>query len=269
MSTNKITRIKLDATPASSLNWENEKSFAESAKSILWHFDMGLFSTPLSNQQNFLTLQLALDHFTKNLYPLYQSKTVGCVMYEGTADIPQVMKWDEAVESKEKEWLLEIANEQNDLYGVSDVEEHPIHFKRLFAKQVLADYLDLLLVALPPDVQSLLNLDMTAIETLETQLALSRDLGNQHTEKNLDSEISFEVNKALLLPTKNSLLFSHWTQLVEFQQKHPDIKLIPEEKLNEEWQGLDELYFIDKTLSPMGRRFVAGFEAACGILHPL
>jgi len=50
-------------------------------------------------------------------------------------------------------------------------------------------------------------------------------------------------------------------------------RLIPEEKLNEEWNGLDRLVVFSEALSPQGKRKLLGFIAAGGTVatigHPL
>ncbi len=41
-------------------------------------------------------------------------------------------------------------------------------------------------------------------------------------------------------------------------------RIIPEKRLNEMWDGLDQLYIIEEAVSPVGRRQVMGFVAAGG-----
>ena len=43
-----------------------------------------------------------------------------------------------------------------------------------------------------------------------------------------------------------------------------EYRIIPELRLNEMWQGLDELIVIEEAVSPLGRRQIQGFLAAGG-----
>lgn len=68
----------------------------------------------------------------------------------------------------------------------------------------------------------------------------------------------------LLLPQDEYCTDEVLNALDEAMEGEPNMRVVPEVRLNEMWHGLDELIVIENAVSPVGRRQLQGFLAAGG-----
>lgn len=68
----------------------------------------------------------------------------------------------------------------------------------------------------------------------------------------------------LLLPPDELCSKEVIARLTEILETEPGLRVIPERRLNELWEGLDELIVLEGALSLQGKRQLLGFEAAGG-----
>ncbi len=81
--------IKLDAEAQDSLNWDEQiKRAAHLSRDfyILWHLDLGMNSPEFcfNNLLKRKCCELALQHFTKTIWPQFKEKTIGICLYKGS-----------------------------------------------------------------------------------------------------------------------------------------------------------------------------------------
>lgn len=251
---NAIT-IYLNGKMDSDLDWEEGKLLAQKAqkhnKMIVWDIDLGLFDRlqfPFSNQPQFSSLALALNHFKEYLWEEFRSMTLGLSLYRGSSD----------PFSKDKEAIdyLEILADQlpGDLplllfLDVSDSSEeqqleqlNPGRWQRfhLFTKG------------------SLLPFNHFGWET-----ATSKGYSGTKEKEILPS--SEEPLYGICLPNQGP--FASLLKGIAFLRRSNLLfKIISEQFLTAEWNGLDYLFYSGLNASFEEKRKLLGFAAAGGIL---
>lgn len=169
-------KIDLDGTINSDLSWNDAKKIAlsavESGKRILWHINLGLFSSlkePLSNKAQFLSLTLSLEHFRDTLWQQFRSQTVGLCLYSGSADFSIDYPWDDNQYTNFLEWVEDNAS----LTTVEIANIHPQELSKtvqgklllqLFCRDSLSEYLELLARTLPDTIPLFLLFDAAGLQ---------------------------------------------------------------------------------------------------------
>ena len=131
--------IVLPARPADSLQWNIDPNLNGK---ILWEFDLGLTDPyfPLEEEMHFQTLSLALSKFSREVWPQFQDKTAGAILYRGTADFTTSFSWSERQKENWEAWRRERpkANEP--------------HLHRLFCADAFVHYFQMLAHCLPDEL---------------------------------------------------------------------------------------------------------------------
>lgn len=226
--------VKLPASVASDLQWKMQIEEMEGLKEpFLVHLDFGWGASPffLSDEGVFQTLMLTVDYFSKKIWPLIQEKCKGVILFSGSLNILS---------------LLTIA--ENTLIPVE-------------AATAFGDYLHRLASFLPDEAPPYcLFEDHAHFSRGEVAQLLSQD---RFLHLNLSLHPSHS-NQGVLLPP------DEWCSKEVIQKLDQvlkdDMRIIPEQRLNELWNGLDELIVFEEAISPQGRRQIKGFEAAGGII---
>lgn len=224
-----MTSVILPAFLESDLNW----SFLQIPEGpILWEFDFGLFSKQLTltDSAAFFSYTLAIEQFVKTLYSEFKERTVGVVLYRGSADIFSLIQLEE--------------------------EGDP----EVLGATLFADYLHRLASFLPEEVRPFCLFEAPHHFSEARFLQLTSKDRFWHIELSL--EPSVDLPEGILLPEDsffNEFEFERILSSVE-----GSYRVIPEARLVEMWQGLDKLFVIEKAVSPQGLRKIKGFEAAGG-----
>lgn len=249
MEMKNLAIIKLDAKTTSALDWTKDRTQAlqniATGKKILWHLDFGCFRNflkPLSNQEQFLALTLALDHFISSLWNEFRSYSKGVLIYQGTADFAEEIPAD-------------------DLEGINPLE------RSLKARNMASDYLQQLITKLPDSIPAFIAFDCVAVDPLVTDL--SHDPSVYGRLKILPDVHSWnpeaDLSSGLLMPPMQLM---QRVPLEPFRKADQVIdqpyKKIPESRLIHHWSGLDRLYYVEGAISPQGLRQLQGFIAAGG-----
>lgn len=274
--------IRLPAHLSDDLNWTGEMQLgsqvASEGKYILWEIDLGLNSfqfTP-EDSASFYSFSLALEEFSKKVWPEFQENTFGVSLYRG-AFSPRVSfpvaSWERAF----AEW-----------FG-SDYE--------LFSVQLLSEYLHRLISFLPETVLPFAFIDVTEIRSQSkiSQLFSKERFEYLHLalkgaqvpfsgicwEKGFSAQgwLGCAVNAAKTLPEISvgiylpkdehidAILLEQLDRLIlELQKKEMPFRIVCEEKLTEQWDGLDQLIVFSSALSIQGKRKLMGFIAAGGTI---
>jgi hypothetical protein len=251
--------ILIPAALTDSLTWEKElllgqKAHAEGQR-LLWQIDLGLPKHAFrpDDTATFYAFSLALEEFTKAIYLLLKEATCGILLYQGSSDFRQHVPlplWEEA------------------LGAAPSLQEHA-----LFGAQILSEYLQRLISFLPEEVPIFASFD-TSQETSWSQTAQKLSQARFESVQLLvegPAKVLYKTPDAPLgisLPLDSYFDAKTHAQLDELLSelisKNEPFRLIPEEKLTEEWNGLDTLIALSHTISSQGRRKLSGFAAAGG-----
>ncbi|MDE3056264.1 MAG: hypothetical protein KGI80_06220 [Verrucomicrobiota bacterium] len=258
--------ITLPCSPKSDLNW-TQLLPNEEEKALFWHFDLQI-DFPLEEELPFQELSLALSLFREKVWPLYQEKTIGASFYRGSEIIP--FHWTAHQENNWEEWKKEAPPLAED------------HLRRLFVADAFAYYWQKLAHALPDELPiHLLFEKADNISSAERHHLLSKEryeyfrvgaedlVGWSSDRWNRTCILPPErLSQALLFPEQKNLTPSLLQSIDRLLHQKP-LRIIPEPFLNEEWDGVDELYLFTEGLSPQGERKLKGFTAAGGTIRPI
>jgi hypothetical protein len=231
--------IRLDGRLRSSLDWNHQIQEAN-GKRVEWFCDLGLFdhlSQPLSNNMQFQSFKLSLEHFVEKIWEKFGAK--GLYLYDGPLVFPS--------------HLLESP--------IDDARE-----RALKARDIGADYLNLLTAFLPDDLPLYLRVETTQVsDPFLKQLLLASDPYERIELVQAPEVFSKHAPTALCVPESlNRSLEILEEGFKKMEGLGKPWRPIPEGRLTLEWEGLDELYVLAGTQSPEGKRRVQGFQAAGG-----
>lgn len=247
--------IRLDGGVQSSLDWK--AALAEAASScshVTWKLDLGLFTglkRGLTHPTDFQALLLSLKHFREVVWIPFQDKTEAVILYEGSLDLTPTFPWDDTQEQNLRSWL----------------HERPLNppLLRKYCLEAAAEYLGLLIQAIPDEIPLRLNLDASSIADPFEKVELLNPARFPRLTLNVQGKGSLRLGDvptqiALCLPSTSAMAPA--VHLLE--KKQLPYKLIPEEDLITSWDQLDLLLYDSSTLTPLGKRKLRGFEAAGG-----
>lgn len=315
--------IKIDGGLRADLNWkqarEKAQTYLEQGFALFWEIDLGLFSNltlPLTNQGQYLSLSLSLDHFRDELYKEFAAHTVGLAIYRGEADFSADFKWDDHQIQNFQEWLKEAFIDEKqfeletglpgswlkhlDLNSLLQIDSGK-RLASLFCRDVAIEYMRLLTNRLPDTLSRYLLLDARSIShSLLWQAQLLNAESFEHLQlavqgaslplqvlkweqedfiegyigsKELSHQSMPEVKVGICLPPIERRRPSQYQGLEEalqlLMQKEVAFRLIPENHLITEWDGLDDLIYVPDGLSSQGKRKLQGFCAAGGCVVTL
>lgn len=93
--------LKIDGTIRSNLSWAKEievaRRYVEQGLRLFWEIDLGLFDRlerPLSDQGQFQSLALSLEHFRDSVWKQFRHETIGLSIYRGNLDFSEGYPWD-------------------------------------------------------------------------------------------------------------------------------------------------------------------------------
>ncbi len=240
--------IPVDLSPTSSLSWEEEKkeasSLIEKGYNITFELELKL---ELLTQARLQTTSFALDECRKALIDPFSSHIDAIIMKRYDAPFKTLDERDREVD------FLEIL--RTDLPS-----EIPVLL--LFCCKSLQDpYSAACMFA--QDRFSLFTLGLkespiyTSSICYDEGKALLGYFGRDITKKQ-----GAECREAIVMPR----FTSDASMLKNLVNTKPDAKIISEEHLALEWEGVDLLYVVENSLHPTTLRLIAGFVAAGGVV---
>ena len=266
--------IKLSGHLQADLDWKLErvraKQFIQEGFAIFWEMDLGLFSNlklPLTNQTQFLSLTLSLDHFRNTLWKEFGDQTVGLSLFSGNVDLSRSLKIDRELEDKYIDWLQQ---------RFQDKKSTPER-NALFCRDVSADYLALLASRLPDEIPAYASLDAGSLSNnLLQALYLHPECWERLNIYVKNSQLpmtslGYAHDKATLGICLPLMDYCHMDRLEPFEkvingliQEGISFRFIAESQLTSQWDGLDKLIYVPEATSVQGRRKLQGFAAAGG-----
>lgn len=236
------------------LDWEPILKSAGECQNITWEFDLGLDAPyfPIEDELTFSGLKFALSRFSKEVWPLYEERTSGAVLYRGAADFSSHFRWSENQEENWKTWKE----------GRPEASE--AHLRRLFCADAFAHYFQMLAHALPDELPLTLHFDTSGCGTpAEKRQLLSKERFEHFHIVTEESAASL----AVLMPPEElcsgSVLSKIDRLLMSLDEPY---RVIEEAFLTESWDGVDQIYVISEAVSFQGKRKLMGFCAAGGLV---
>ena len=257
--------ISLSCRPSSDLQWD--LSLVPSKGEILWYFDLGLEDPffPIDDPFHFESIKMGLNKFSREIWPLYKERSRGAILYRGSADFSTHFLWTENQKENYEKWK----QDSNYEFG-----------KQIFTANAFVHYFQMLSFSLPDELPLFLFLDANIEGTLvEKHLLLSKERF-QHFQvaiKDLPftSEMTWDGKNRISFPEKPSRAIcfpqeAMWTEEIQkklesiFRRVKQPFRVISELFLNEDWEGVDELYVLEDAVSYQGKRKINGFLATGG-----
>lgn len=174
-------RILLNGKIKSDLSWKKEeaaaKKYSAQGYRLFWEIDLGLYhalEAPISNQTQFFSLCLSLEHFRDTLWRVFRKDSIGLSLYRGPLDYLIGFPWDEEQTVSLQEWIKEIYTDVD--HASEDIGLNLSNFAfitptmlsrssagreliRLFCRNVVTDYLSRLASTLPDTIPLFALLD--------------------------------------------------------------------------------------------------------------
>lgn len=284
--------ISLNGRLHSDLDWKTAYSEAkfiqQEGKKIFWQMDLGLFKQlpfPLSNQMQFQSFSLALEHFRDSLWKEFEQDSVGLCLCRSSADFSEGFPWDEKQIQNWQGWLQDHFKVKQNLEveigkpvgHFGDCHPQNIHLNwlvKLYCRDVVAEYLHLLTANLTDSIPLYLVLDRSSIPNLLQKARLTTLERFEPFHLILEEEESFpQANIGICLPPISQTASIYYLEIDEALQelikRHFSFRFIPEYFLTSWWEGLDYLVVSSFSITPQGRRKLQGFCAAGGIVLTL
>lgn len=285
--------ISLDGRMQSDLNWKQADLLAQQVVDqgllLFWDLNLGLFtelSLPLSDQSQFQALILSIDHFLQTLWQKYREHTFGLCLYRGKGQFASQFPWNDEQESHFRIWME--THQGSELH------------RDLYGRDVVSSYLNMLADKLPGALEGFILIDLEGVASpLEQALLLHRErfprlhigvkgalgpfLGLSWDDPVFCSGY-IGSGSPMLVETPScaygiclfgaDLVHAVHDEGMEqairwLTEKGHSFRMVYEESLTAEWDGLDFLFVSSKGLSAMGKRKLQGFCAAGGTVITL
>jgi hypothetical protein len=281
--------LRLPAHLSDDMDWSKEREQAKEIvaadKYILWEIDLGLskFHFTPENSAAFFSYSLALEEFTAKVWPIFRKQTLGVILYQG--DCPSSKNFPRSHwEFAYTEWLNELKEQDTQLQY------------DLYCTQMLGEYLHRLISFLPDVVLPFALIDVSRIHSPSKiaqffskerfeylHLALKgaqcpfSGICWEYGQTTAHGIISKEFLPAKPLPApslgiylpKGLCMDGQLSQeldmfISQLNATHSSFRLIAEEKLTEQWDGIDQLIIPSHQISVQGMRKLHGFAATGG-----
>jgi len=287
--------INLDGRCQAKLDWSNAVEQADQAvsagKLLFWNIDLGLFralSHPLENNNQFLSLQLSLEHFERSIWECFHAKTLGLSIYQGPLCFSREIKWTDKLLERLEEWNV-LPQSEHAAFIHCLRSGTPTALGSIFSVDIGFEFMEQLIAPLPDDLSVFACVDASSVENRYLRAQL---LAKKRRERLLlaASESNWEGAEFAWKKGESAAGFIEFSKRPK-QQKAPStgfclpddqdyatgegvflnlvnvvdhIKVIPESHLTTEWDGLDNLIVLSETVSASLRRKLQGFCAAGG-----
>ena len=260
--------ISLGCRPSDSLVWDTKALPSEGP--LFFRLDLGLECPffPIDDEMHFQSLALGLTRFSEEIWPVFQERISGVVLYRGSADFSATFSWTEKQRMNWDFWKEEQPKSQED------------HMKRLFCADAFVHYFQMLAHKLPDEMPLYLLLDGTGIGSLaERHQLLSRERFEHFliATKGLPfsngllwegegiQKVEEKSSRALCFPEGKRCSKDVLQRLEKMMaEMNSSFRVIPEAFLTEEWEGVDVLHVLKETLTVQGERKLKGFLATGG-----
>jgi hypothetical protein len=241
-------RILLDLSERSLLQWNKQvlkgKESVDRGLAILWELDFALNEGSLDDDVRFLTFQLNIQHFNDKIWPIFKDNTLGASLYSGfffKENLEYIKALAALLDDACSCFLFLDTTPFNRLSFFHSFNQEVFGHLHLFLKGPLVEQYP---YAFP---------------------AFGWDHGASPLGYCAENYMSSCPESALplgLCLSKNTPP-SQFERALDFLGTAP-FRVIPENLLNQEWEGIDDLILFPDFLSENAKRQVKGFLAAGG-----
>lgn len=251
---------------------ESLKVKVEKAEHIVWHLNLLINQRPLAFSWDAWVEHLSArcEQFLKQLDEEMMEKTHGFSLFKAELSWPAVKKEAASLQSFE-----EVLDVKKPFFANFN------HCALLLFAKIMGAFVPLfphdkelfvLLTEIPKQLDPLMS-ELFACRQLFPHIhcVLPQGISSAYRYDNLKKvPVKKEVTAtcALVLPDVEEIteeLFEAIKKaLVYLKEQKIEVRLVSECVLNEEWEGIENLAYIEKTISPMGMRMVKGFEVGGG-----
>jgi hypothetical protein len=231
--------IELQARPADELRWEAPLAADEG---IVWHFEFGWEADVPTDPWSLSSAQRAIAHFVEEVWPVAAEKTRGVLLYRGS--LPLV--WSEERRELLKSWIA------RQMRGAVALDER-------FVADLWMAHFQLVSYQLPEELEVFIDIPK---RSYPDPLIAAHVLRRERFAPFRFWEEGGGGVEGVLLPDEERVDEEVLGALRRVYQ--PQMRILEESRLSEEWEGLDRLFVPLAALSDRGRRQLKGFEAAGG-----
>ncbi len=267
--------IRLSAGLGDDLNWQGEIKEAErqaqAGRAVFWEIDLQIDRAhfALDDEFVFRARGAALDHFSKTVFPAFPD-SIGLSLYRGALDLSESFVWSDRQKQNWEEWR---SNQAGSL--------------RRFCLESYAAYFQLLSQRMPEDLTPFLLFDAKSLQRAEALQLLSKRLFSHfeiavrglpplwaYSWEGAGSHLGWigegSPPKVLTRPSVGVCFpdesdIGEWEAFIE-SLDGIDCRMVSEAYLTEEWDDLDVLVVVSKTLHSQAKRKLMGFCASGGLV---
>lgn len=271
-------RIPLSARMDDDLDWSQVKTEAErivkAGKLLFWELDFHFGTFSRFDSATFFAHVRAVEEAVRLITP-FATHTLGLCLYRGSIDLSPYFALSEW-ESLFSEWLEELGENSMDR----------AHYYRLFCMECFGNTLHRLISFLPDGLLPFAFFDAASLSPATCAQLLSKErLAYLHIGMITNKGIELRLNglmrgwigehespaintalptTALCIPSTPFCDRKTLCALDAWMAAHASsFRILCEEKLTEEWEGVDHLV-LPSVLSPQGVRKMRGFQATGG-----
>lgn len=244
-------RVVLDLTERSLLRWERDLELAEKAIQegflILWDLDLALMDDSLEDESRFMTLQLNVDYFNKTVLKRFSEHTLGVALFHGDLLMPpHAMDYLKSLAA-----LLDDETACFLFFDAGSEEENLVHYFQTVNQETFGFFLPIVKGKLAED-------HLYAFPALGWGFGTPLGFCSQSLHE-IPSEQ--RVCNAVCLPKECNEVIT-LAAITSFGKK--PLRIIPENLLTQEWDGIDYLTVFQGHHPDYVRRQFNGFIAAGG-----
>lgn len=269
--------LPLSAGASSLLQWDQErqqaKELVDQGYHILWELQLGLFDAlvfPIGDQMQFQSLQLALGHFFATLWQEWAQESIGILVWRGKGGVWPSHLWNEEEELSFLEWEKETGLDRSD-YVFQRQWEYVWKLTQggdgtlpLYAALSLQVPFAKEISWLHPSRVAPFTLALTPQQLPWSGLHWDREKGLFQLHTYAKSTLG------VCLPSLENPWKAEEMQFLEnLCRQKVSFKLLSEETLLQDLEGLDQILYSPQHMTQEGLRKLRGFEAAGGKLLPI
>lgn len=247
--------VSLPAGLSSDFVWDLPKA----QENLVWHLDFGWDQKPLSiyDEAHFNTYRLSIEELCKKI-----SLPAKLILAYSDGIFSQLLAPSETLETRYEEYLVE--------EGIA-----PTSFQyELFCATLFSEYLHRLASSLPEEVEAFLVFAIAPEQNFAKNILLLSRRRFEHFQLYFSKEsipvLPCNAKIGISLPREkqwDEALFAPIFSMLK--AKNIPFQCIPEELLNEHWEGIDYLLVDPKAVSSIGKRMLCGFSATGGTVVTL
>lgn len=227
--------IRLDASYASDFVWEEEGEG-------IYFLDFNLYELDPFNLGQFHAHVFAIEEFNRR-FPHVKK----VVLARTAGEFSKIFKKSENMECLRSDAKVDIET---------------------FYAQLFSEYLHRLSSMLAEDITPLLLCEFSKKQNIEHFILPFCKRRFEYISLIFSEEVlPIEGKQSTIVALPQDELYSPGSFAPIFKDlKGKDFKCIPEELLNEHWDGVDNIIVVSEFLGPIGKRMLCGFEAAGGTI---